>query len=73
MSPDDRRVVLATITPDGRALTDEATAALNQAAFGLPGMTTEQAAELTATLYTIRAAAGDVQDAERSGNSPASG
>ena len=73
MSPDDRRVVLATITPDGRTLTDEATAALNQAAFGLPGMTTEQAAELTATLYTIRAAAGDAGGAERSGNSPASG
>ena len=37
MSPDDRRVVLATITAAGRALAEEATAALNEAAFGLPG------------------------------------
>ena len=38
MSPEDRRVVLATITPAGRTLAEEATDALNQAAFGLPGL-----------------------------------
>ena len=40
LAPDDRRVVLATITPDGQALVREATEALNQASFTsrpLPG------------------------------------
>jgi DNA-binding MarR family transcriptional regulator len=60
MSPDDRRVVLATITPAGHALADEATAALNQAAFGMPSLTEDQAAQVTAILHLIRTAAGDV-------------
>jgi DNA-binding MarR family transcriptional regulator len=60
MSPDDRRVVLATITPAGRAVADEATTALNQAAFGLPELTQDQAAQATAILHLIRTAAGDV-------------
>jgi DNA-binding MarR family transcriptional regulator len=60
MSPEDRRVVLASITPAGRTLADEATAALNEGAFGLPGITTDQAAELTAALRSIRATADDL-------------
>jgi DNA-binding MarR family transcriptional regulator len=60
MSPEDRRVVLATITPAGRTLAEEATDALNQAAFGLPGLSQEQAAEVTAALYLIRSSTGDV-------------
>ncbi|WP_308212370.1 MarR family transcriptional regulator [Actinomadura madurae] len=36
-SPDDRRVVLATITPAGRDLAEEATLALNESAFGIAG------------------------------------
>jgi DNA-binding MarR family transcriptional regulator len=60
MSPDDRRVVLATITPAGRAVADEATSALNEAAFGLPGLTQEQAAQVTAVLNLIRASTGDI-------------
>jgi hypothetical protein len=60
MSPDDRRVVLATITDDGRSLVDEATAALNEAAFGLPGLTPEQAADLVGALRAVRALAGDL-------------
>jgi DNA-binding MarR family transcriptional regulator len=59
MSPDDRRVVLATITPAGRELAQEGTIALNQAAFGLPGLTQDQAAELTEILRRIRTLAGD--------------
>ena len=70
MSPEDRRVVLAVITEDGRALAEEATGALNQAAFGLPGMSWEEAANVTAALRTIRAATGDI-DAPSS-RSPAS-
>jgi DNA-binding MarR family transcriptional regulator len=60
MSPEDRRVVLAAITPSGRALADEATDALNQAAFGLPGLAPEQAAELTQALGNIRSLVGDL-------------
>jgi DNA-binding MarR family transcriptional regulator len=60
LSPADRRIVLATITDDGRALADEATTALNQAAFGLPDLSERQAAEITAQLRTIRALSGDL-------------
>jgi DNA-binding MarR family transcriptional regulator len=59
MSPEDRRVVLAAITPAGQALAGEATAALNQAAFGLPALTQDQAAQATEILRIIRSAAGD--------------
>ena len=52
--------MLATITPAGRTLAEEATDALNQAAFGLPGLSQEQAAEVTAMLNLIRASTGDV-------------
>jgi DNA-binding MarR family transcriptional regulator len=60
LSPDDRRVVLATITPAGQALVREATVALNQASFGLPGITPGQAAGITAVLREVRVAAGDL-------------
>jgi len=60
MSPDDRRVVLATITTAGRDIADEATTALNLAAFGLPGLTQDQAAQATSLLHLIRTVAGDV-------------
>lgn len=60
LSPDDRRVVLATITGEGRAVVAEATDALNQADFGLAGLTRQQAAEVTVTLRLLRTTAGDV-------------
>jgi DNA-binding MarR family transcriptional regulator len=60
MSPDDRRVVIATITDRGRSLVDEATAALNDAAFGLPDLAPEQAADVVIVLHSVRAAAGDL-------------
>lgn len=60
MSPDDRRVVLASITNAGRSLADEATTALNDAAFGLPGLPPEQASSLVSALRAIRAAMGDL-------------
>ena len=60
LSPDDRRVVLATITTAGQALVREATVALNQASFGLPGITPGQAAGITAVLREVRVAAGDL-------------
>ena len=70
LSPADRRVVLATITPAGQALVREATEALNQASFGLPGLTADQAAEITSGLRTVRIEAGDVT---ASADVPASG
>jgi DNA-binding MarR family transcriptional regulator len=60
MSPADRRVVLAAITDDGRVLAEEATAALNQAAFGLPGLTADEAIQVTEVLRIVRLASGDV-------------
>jgi DNA-binding MarR family transcriptional regulator len=60
MSPADRRVVLAVITGAGRELAEEATAALNRADFGLPGLSTEEAADITAMLRTVRAVVGDI-------------
>ena len=60
LSPDDRRVVLATITPDGQALVHEATKALNQASFSLPGLSQDQTAEITSVLRGLRIAAGDI-------------
>lgn len=60
LSPDDRRVVLATITDSGRAVVAEATDALNQAEFGLPGLPRERAVEITTMLRTLRTTAGDI-------------
>ena len=50
----------STITDEGRALVGQATAALNQAAFGLPDLSEQQAAEITAQLRAIRALSGDL-------------
>jgi DNA-binding MarR family transcriptional regulator len=60
LSTDDRRVILATITPEGKAVAEEATSALNQASFGMPGISSQQAAQIADTLHFIRASAGDV-------------
>jgi DNA-binding MarR family transcriptional regulator len=59
LSPDDRRVVLATITDEGRAVVAEATDALNQSQFGLPGLSGKRAVEITMALRELRTAAGD--------------
>ncbi|KAB2348910.1 MarR family transcriptional regulator [Actinomadura rudentiformis] len=60
-SPDDRRIVLAEITPAGRELAEEATEALHEASFGLPDVTSEQATGLTAALRAVRVAVGEVE------------
>ena len=61
LSPADRRVVLAIITEDGRAVARSATTALNEASFGLPQVPPEQAAAMAAALRAIRAALGDIE------------
>src|SRR5450755_1877462 len=53
------RRLLATITPAGQAVVREGTEALNQASFGLPGLTAGQAAEVTSALRALRVAGGD--------------
>ena len=63
LSQDDRRVVLATITPDGRALAEAATAALNEAQFGLADLTQHEAVGVTEALGIVRAATGDPTEA----------
>ena len=60
---------LGDITPDGQALVREATEALNQASFGLPGLTARQGAEVTSTLRALRVAGGDA--VARTGMPPA--
>jgi DNA-binding MarR family transcriptional regulator len=67
LSGDDRRVVLATITPAGKALAEVATAALNEASFGLAGLAQHEAAGVTEAIGIIRAAAGDVTYDARAG------
>ena len=59
----DRRVVLATITDAGLAVARGATAALNQADFGLAALTGDETAQLTSVLRHVRAAVGDITDA----------
>ncbi|GAA0610010.1 MarR family transcriptional regulator [Sporichthya brevicatena] len=58
-APEDRRRVLASITPDGRDLVEKATAALNAADFALPGVDRETAVALTALLRRIRERGND--------------
>jgi DNA-binding MarR family transcriptional regulator len=59
-SADDRRVVLAAITPAGRKLAETATAALHEAEFGLPGLSPGEAAAITTALHAVRVSAGDL-------------
>jgi DNA-binding MarR family transcriptional regulator len=59
LSHDDRRIVLATITDEGRVIVAEATDALNQSDFGLSGLSAECAARIIATLRDLRTAVGD--------------
>jgi DNA-binding MarR family transcriptional regulator len=55
----DRRRVLASLTEDGHRVLRDATAALHQVDFGLPGLPDEDLDALYGTLKRIRAAAGD--------------
>ena len=55
----DRRVVLASLTDQGRRVAERATAGLNQGVFEQPGLSADQVERLTALLGAYRAAAGD--------------
>ena len=56
---EDRRAVLAQITPAGREVAERATAVLNDAAFGTGRLTARQLEQLVATLRVLRVDAGD--------------
>jgi DNA-binding MarR family transcriptional regulator len=55
----DRRRVLASITPAGRAMVEDATGRLNAEVFERPGLPHAEVLELTGLLHGLRAAAGD--------------
>ncbi|MBA8795519.1 DNA-binding MarR family transcriptional regulator [Friedmanniella endophytica] len=57
--PEDGRAVLASITPRGRAVTEQATAVITGARFGIGALDDEACDELTRLLTSPRAAAGD--------------
>jgi DNA-binding MarR family transcriptional regulator len=55
----DKRVILASITPQGRDVVESATEGLNREVFADPGLATDQLAALTDLLGALRAHAGD--------------
>ncbi len=55
----DRRVVLASLTPEGRVLVEEATRRLNSEVFERPGLPAVEVVRLTELLAAVRASAGD--------------
>src|SRR3712207_1096124 len=59
---EDKRVVLASITSDGRAVVERATEGLNAEVFQQPGLSAKELASLTTLLGVLRASAGDVVD-----------
>ena len=63
-SPPDRRVVLASLPPEGRALVEEATETMHRARFTLPGLSREDARAVTRVLHVLRASVDAVDDAD---------
>jgi DNA-binding MarR family transcriptional regulator len=57
--PDDRRIVLAEITPEGCRVVLAATTAVEATSFGLASYATDDLDALTASLRPLRIAAGD--------------
>jgi DNA-binding MarR family transcriptional regulator len=57
--PHDRRATLAEITPEGRALVENASAALAAISFGVAGLDKKATRAATAVLTDLRCDAGD--------------
>jgi DNA-binding MarR family transcriptional regulator len=55
----DRRVILASLTPAGRRVVEEATERLNSEVFEEPGLPADDVVQLTELLGALRASAGD--------------
>ncbi|GAA8852130.1 MarR family transcriptional regulator [Helicobacter pylori] len=58
-SPDDGRVVLASLTTKGGAVVEDATKDLNAQVFSSPGLAEAEVRQATALLSSLRAAHGD--------------
>ncbi len=57
--PEDRRIVLASITPQGRVVVEEATAGLNEEVFAGLGLTADEVSALSTLLDRVRETEGD--------------
>ena len=57
--PNDRRTTLAEITPEGRAIVEEATRAVTRAQFGLEMLHDAELQQISDILFRVRLAAGD--------------
>jgi DNA-binding MarR family transcriptional regulator len=60
--PTDRRVTLARITPEGRALAKRATQAVNKAHFGVQSLDERASTQLVEILSVLRVTAGDFEE-----------
>ncbi|MDR6866811.1 DNA-binding MarR family transcriptional regulator [Microbacterium resistens] len=60
--PHDGRAAMLSLTPDGRARAEQATAALNAEVFSAPGLSAQDAADLVAIVARMRKDAGDFAD-----------
>ncbi|SCX44840.1 DNA-binding transcriptional regulator, MarR family [Klenkia marina] len=60
-SPSDGRVVVVSITDEGRRVAAKATDALNAEVFTRPGLAPDRVQDLIAVLRELRADAGDIQ------------
>ncbi|WP_232835842.1 MarR family winged helix-turn-helix transcriptional regulator [Actinocorallia populi] len=60
-APHDRRVVLASLTPRGRALAEEATETLHRARFALPELSQQDARAVIGALHALRVSVNDVE------------
>ena len=60
--PTDGRAVLVVLTDSGRALSEEATAALNREVFEKPGLSRDDTDELVRLIARMRRDAGDFDD-----------
>ncbi len=61
--PRDRRTTLARITPEGRAVVEQATAALIEVDFGVGALNAQELTEIDSSLAQLRSAAGDYRPA----------
>ena len=55
----DRRVILASLTPEGRRVVEEATGRLNAEVFEQPGLAPDDVVRLTELLGALRTSSGD--------------
>ncbi|MGH9095074.1 MAG: MarR family transcriptional regulator, partial [Acidimicrobiales bacterium] len=60
--PTDRRTTLAELLPEGRAVAEQATLAVNQAVFASPRLTPSDVRSLVGLLGSLRHRVGDFSD-----------